>query len=71
MAITEDSKLGEVLDNPKAKAVLEKHMPDMGNVSPQMLAMARGMSLKQVAGFPQSGLTPEKMEAIMEELSKL
>jgi hypothetical protein len=36
-----------------------------------MLAMARGMTLKAVAGFPQAGITPEKLQAILADLAKI
>ncbi len=70
MAFNGDTKLGDVLDNPAAKAVLEKHLPGIENAGP-MLAMARGMSLKTVAGFPQANISPEKLQAILADLGKL
>jgi hypothetical protein len=30
-----------------------------------------GMSLKAIAGFPQAGITPDKMKAILDDLAKL
>jgi len=72
MAYTLDTTLGEVLDNPAAKAVLVKFVPQLEE--PQikaMLGMARGMSLKQVAGFPQAKLSPETLQQIVAELTKL
>jgi hypothetical protein len=70
MTITEDTKLGELLDNPAAMAVLKKHVPAVETAGP-MLAMARGMSLKMVAGFPQAGITPETLQAIVADLAKI
>ena len=45
MALSVDSKLGDILADEKGKAVLEKHMPGI-STHPQ-LAMAKGMTLKQ------------------------
>jgi len=70
MKFTADTKLGELLDDPAAMAVLAKHVPQIQNAGP-MLAMARGMSLRTVAGFPQANVSAEQLEAIIAELSKL
>jgi hypothetical protein len=69
MAFSINSKLGELIANEATKAILEKHLPGMSN-HPQ-LAMAKGMSLKMIAAFPQAGLTPDKLKAIDEELQKV
>ena len=71
MPFTADSKVGEILDHPQARAVLEKHLPLLKTVGESMLSMARPMTLKQVAGFPQAGLTPDKLKAIADDLNKL
>jgi hypothetical protein len=36
-----------------------------------MLALARPMTLKQVAAFPQAGLSDDTMDAILAELAKV
>ena len=72
MAYTLDTTLGELLDDPQAKAVLEKHAP--GVSSNPMVAMAKGMSLNMVLSMPQAaqlGLTREKVEGILAEANKL
>jgi hypothetical protein len=69
MPFSADTKLGELLANEKAKAILEKHMPGV-STNPQV-GMAKGMSLKMIAAFPQAGITPEKLNVIVEELSKI
>ena len=71
MAFTLDTTLGEILDNPQAKAVLDKHLP--GVSSNPIVAMGRGMSLKLILSMPQAaqfGLTKEKAEAILAEANK-
>ena len=70
MAFNADSKFGDLLDNPAAKAVLSKHLPELDKAGP-MLNMARGMTLKAVAGFPQAKISPDKLKAIVAELEKI
>ena len=71
MAYTLNSTLGEILDNPQAKAVLEKQLP--GVSTHPMVAMARGMTLNMIVAMPQAaqlGLTKEKAEALLVEVNK-
>jgi hypothetical protein len=46
---TISTPIGELLDNPATKAVVEKHLPGF-SAHPQ-IDMARGISLKAVQGF--------------------
>jgi beta-glucosidase len=59
--------LQELLENARAKAVLEKHIGEV--IGAPQLSMAMGMSLDQIATFVPQILTPEKLEAINEELA--
>jgi hypothetical protein len=71
MKFTLDTTLGELLDNPQAKAVLEKQIP--GISANPMLAMARGMSINMILAMPQAaqfGLTKQKAEEILTEVNK-
>ena len=71
MAFTLDTTVGELLDNPQAKAVLEKQLP--GVSTHPMVAMARGMTLNMIVAMPQAaqlGLTKEKAEALLVEVNK-
>jgi hypothetical protein len=71
MQFTLDTTLGEILDNPQAKAILDKQLP--GVSTNPMIAMARGMSLNMVLAMPQAaqfGLTKEKAEALLVEINK-
>ena len=61
--------MDELMDNPKANAVLVKHAPSLA-ANPQ-LSMARGMTLADVAGYSEAGLTPELVNAIVADLNKL
>ena len=71
MAITLDTTLGTLLDDPKAKAVLEEYLP--GITSNPLVGMAKGMSLKMILSMPQAaqlGLTKEKAEEILAAINK-
>lgn len=71
MAFTLDTTLGELVSDPKAKAVLDKQLP--GISSNPMVAMARGMSLNMILSMPQAaqlGLTKEKARALLAEVNK-
>ncbi len=69
MALSIDSKIGEILDNPQAKAIVDKHLPDF-STNPQ-LAMARNFSLKMAAGMSGGKITPEILAAVGSELAAL
>ena len=69
MALTESSTIKYIMAIDDGKSILEKHMP--GCTSNPMFKMTMGMTLKQVAGFPQAGITAEKLKAIVEDLAKM
>lgn len=71
MAVTLDTTIGELLDNPQAKAVLDQYLP--GVSANPMIAMVRGMSVNMLLAMPQAaqlGFTKEKAEAILAEINK-
>ena len=71
MPFTRDTKIGELLDNPQAKAVLDKQMP--GLADNPMIAMVKGMTLNMLLSMPQAaqlGITKEKVDAFLVELNK-
>ena len=71
MTFTLDTTVGEILDNPQAKAVLDQYLP--GASSNPMIAMVRGMSLNMLLAMPQAaqlGVTREKAEAVLAEINK-
>jgi len=71
MEFTLDTTLGAILDDPRAKAVLDQYLP--GVSSNPMVAMARGMTLNMILSLPQAaqlGLTKEKAEEILREINK-
>ncbi|MEW5873425.1 MAG: hypothetical protein AB1894_29460 [Chloroflexota bacterium] len=72
MNVTLDTTLGQILDDPQAKAVLDQHLP--GVSSNPMVAMAKGMTLNMILSMPQAaqlGLTKEKVEAVLAQINKL
>jgi len=70
MSYTLQTTLGEILDDPAAKAVIAKYFPQIDEMGP-MLAMVRGLSLEAVAKLPQANISQDSFKAIMDELSKL
>ena len=71
MAYTLNSTLGEILDNPQAKAVLDKQLP--GVSTHPMVAMARGMSINMIVSMPQAaqlGLTKEKADVLLAQINQ-
>jgi hypothetical protein len=71
MAFTLNTTLGELIDNPQAKAVLDAQLP--GVSTHPMVAMARGMTLNMILSMPQAaqlGLTKDKAEALLAEINK-
>ncbi len=62
------STIGELLDNPAAKAVLQKYLPNV--VASPQIDMGRSMTLPQIAPFDPS-VTPDKLSAIDAELKAL
>ena len=71
MELTLDTKFGTILDDPRAKAVLDKHLP--GVSSNPLVGMAKGMTLNMILSMPQAaelGLTKEKAESILAEINK-
>ena len=71
MAFTLDSTLGQIIDDPQAKKVLEQYIP--GVSTNPMLAMAKGMTLNMVIAMPQAaqyGITKDKVELVLAEINK-
>lgn len=65
-----DSKLGDLLDHPQAKAVMVSHYPEMAKPGP-LLRMGRKYTLRQISSFPQAKMPPERLQSIVDELQKL
>ena len=65
-----DTKMSILLDDPEAKELLTKFIPEIETAGP-MLNMARGMTLKSISKFPQAKISPEKLEAMAAALAAL
>ncbi|OGN93324.1 MAG: hypothetical protein A2Y88_05740 [Chloroflexi bacterium RBG_13_48_10] len=66
MKVTLDTTVGTLLDDPKAKAVLDQYLP--GVSTNPMISMVRGMTLNMLLSLPQAaqlGLTKQKVEEIL------
>ena len=72
MAITLDTKLKDIMKNPAAVEILEKHFPDFTK-NPQ-LKLGYMMTFRTISKFPQArqfGLTPEILDKVVEEWATL
>ncbi len=69
MAITIDSKMKEIMADPKAVAVLDKVLP--GLTSHKRLKLAYGMSLRAIQQLPNTKITSEALAQLEEEFAKL
>lgn len=67
--LSSETDLGTLLDNPAAKAVLEKHIPTI--VSNPQMEMARALSLKQIQGYAGDALSDETLAKIDADLAKI
>lgn len=61
--------VGEVLQNPQAKAMLQKELPMV--MRHQMLPMANTIPLKDVIHYAGGYVSQRKMQNILDQLSRL
>ena len=66
---TANTSIGDLLDNPATKAVLEKHIAQF--VDNPQIDMARGMTLRQIQSFAGDVLTDEVLARIDADLAKV
>lgn len=66
---TSQTDLGTLLDNPAAKAVLQKYISQL--ISNPQIEMARSMTLKQLQGFAGDALSDATLANIDADLSKI
>lgn len=67
---TAQTRLAQILDDPRAKAVMARHYPEMAAAGP-LLRMGRGLTLQQISTFPQARMSPERLKAIVDDLQGL
>ncbi|MBJ7442811.1 MAG: hypothetical protein JHD32_00550 [Sphingobium sp.] len=65
----EATDIGTLLDDPAAKAVVDKHLP--GFTANENIGMARGMTLKSVQQYAPDTVTDKALAAIQTDLAKL
>lgn len=68
-AYSSDTALGTLLDNPQAKAVLDKYIHEM--IANPQIEMARALTLRQLQGYASDALSDEKLAQIDAELAKV
>lgn len=66
---TAATSLGTMMDDPAAKAVLNKHIPMI--VSNERIAMARSMTLKEIQGFAGDMVSDDVLAKIDADLATL
>jgi hypothetical protein len=66
---TEDTDIGTLLDDPQAKAILVKYIPEL--VKSEQIDMARSLTLRAVQQYAADMVTDAKLAAIDSELAKL
>ena len=66
---TAETEIGTLLDDPEAKAIIEKHIT--GFTTNDQVDMARAMTLKQVQQYAPDDVTDEKLAAIDADFAKL
>lgn len=69
MALSVDSKIKDLLANPKAADICEKYSP--GFKTDKQMKMVYGMSLRGLSKFPQAKTLAKNLEQIQKELSEL
>lgn len=65
----DETDLGSLLDDPGAKAALEKHLPDL--VGNPQVDMARGMTLRQLQSYAGDQVTDEALAKVQADLEQL
>jgi hypothetical protein len=69
VAFNASSTVREVIENDRARAVLEKHLPGASNHP--LLPQAWYMTLREVSMYPESGMAADKYQAILDDLAEI
>jgi hypothetical protein len=72
MAYTLDTKVGELLKDPRAVKAFERYAP--GVAKNPMIGLAKGMSLKSLLAMPQAkqaGITEEMLSKVLAEINAI
>lgn len=65
------SKLREVLDDPRAVAIIEEYMPGFVEEKASLMGPCMGMKIGMLLKFPQVSLPKDTVEAIIAKLDAL
>jgi hypothetical protein len=69
MGLSVDSRLKDLVSDERALAILHKHLPQhKGNPEAQQVMY---YTLREIAMYPEAGITPDKLKAIDEDLRAL
>lgn len=66
---TETTTIGELIENPETKAILDEHLPGLSEN--EQLSMASGMTLRMVAPMSGGEISEDAMDAIDADLKAL
>lgn len=66
---TSETDIGTLIDDPAAKAIVDKHIPGMLNN--EQIEMARSMTLRAIKDYAPDDVTDERLAKIDAELAKL
>jgi para-nitrobenzyl esterase len=66
---TADTEIGTLLDDPAARAILDKYVPEM--TANDQIEMARAMTLKSIQAYAPDDLTDELLAKLDAEFAKL
>ena len=66
---TNDTDIGTILDDPAARAIVDKHIP--GFSAGEQVDMARGMTLKAIQQFASDRITDRVLAEIDSDFAKL
>lgn len=66
---TEDTEIGALLDDPAARALLDKHLPGM--TTNEQVDMARAMTLKGIQQYSPDMITDKKLAELDADFKKI
>jgi hypothetical protein len=69
MAITIDSKIKDIMEEPRAADIVAKYSP--GFKTDRQMKMVYGLSLRALAKFPQAKALADNLAQIEKELAEL
>lgn len=65
---TRDTLLGDLLKDPKAVEVIDKHLP--GVLKNPALKLVQKFTLEKLTSIPQTGLTSETLDAMLADINQ-